>query len=239
MRKQSLWGCNFPIDVHAINDWPGTLVQFYQLPQECSWGSIPPPPKCIWQRVINLFSKKSHEDWMNYFRLILAKWSLKLGKRLLPGDIITPFFHAYYSKDDSRAADFLEMSVQFRASGMKYVWSAQRVAHGKSPGNTLRVDHSCSGEDVLPIHVPRGLQKVDLIHVSSWETLCDFWIHYVFIYHNVSQMRLYFSGQHFCAGWISMGSTASGNVICVQLSIITIELMKWPLWSIRILGIIF
>lgn len=54
---------------------------------------------------------------------IISGWSandsLKLGKRFLPGDIITPSsFMLIIAKMIQRAADFLEMSVQFRASGM-------------------------------------------------------------------------------------------------------------------------
>lgn len=175
-----------------------------------------PSPKCIWQRVINLFPK-SHEDWMNYFRLIPGKWFFKTRQKVSSEDIITPSSFMLISKDDSRA-DFLEMSVQFRASGMTCDPLSPVASLYKSPGNTLRVDHSCSEKErsfsQVFMHVPRGLQKVDLIHVSSWETLCDFWSIMSSSVDNVSQMRLYFSGQHFCAGWIS-DSTASGNVIYV------------------------
>lgn len=48
-----------------------------------------------------------------------------------------------------QAADFLEMSVQFRASGMTcMIRSASGLTGYESLGNTLRVDPSCSEKDV-------------------------------------------------------------------------------------------
>ena len=80
----------------------------------------------------------------------LANNPLELGKKVSSRrHHHTLFFYAYYSNGDSRAADFLEMSVQFRASSMTcMICSVSGLTGYESPGNTLRVDHSCSEKDV-------------------------------------------------------------------------------------------
>lgn len=116
----------------------------------CHWGSIF-FFQCIWQWDINLFPKRAMKTGRIISGWCLANNSLELGKKVSSRrHHHTLFFHAYYSNDDSRAADFLEMSVQFRASGMTcMIRSLSGLTGYESPGNTLRVDHSCSDKDVL------------------------------------------------------------------------------------------
>lgn len=121
--------------------------------------------------------------------------SLELGKkasfRRNPSAL---FVYAYYSDNDSSAMDSLEMSVQFGVNGLICtIGSVSGLIGREFPGNTLRVDHSCSEKDVpfssFLTHVPRWLQKVDLIHLSDWEMLCDFCPIIYLSLGNVSLMR--------------------------------------------------
>lgn len=59
---------------------------------------------------------------------------------------------------------------------MSTLGSARGFPGCEFPGITLRVDHSCSDKDVpFPesLHVPGGLQKVDVIHLSNWGKYCN------------------------------------------------------------------